>query len=383
MEQYTDPNRYEGTDSARLQQAVDDAERRGLGMTVISRKEEDPLSPWELTETLLLPSDFTLVIENCTLRLADGTFCNAIANRNYRTPRGRTMTGRQRNIRIEGRGNAVISGGEYNGLGERNAGREGRPPIWVNAMLFFTNVEGITVENLRLEKSRWWAVCFTHCASGVVRHLRFEADRTRVDETGAVTEGIPDVSLYDQIRVKNADGVDLRTGCHDFLLEDLSGFTEDDTVALTAIPARNGNVEDTFGLEGADTGIRNVTIRDIRSYSVCSLVRLLNQGGVRLSNVLISGVTDTWEQGCGVCRSQYTVRLGDCHPYGGRASLPEELQNVTVEHVFSAAELVGVNLSGGMRGVLVRDVRLLHAGKGAAAVSRAEAEGGDIVVEGA
>ncbi len=381
MEHYTDPNRYEGTDSARLQAAVDDAAKRGLGMTVISRKEDDPLSPWELTETLLLPSDFTLVIDNCTLRLADGVFCNAIANRNYTTPLGRTAAGRQRNIRVEGRGSAVISGGEYNGLGERNANRDGRPPIWVNAMLLFTNVEGIALENLRLERSRWWAVCFIHCACGEVRHLRFASDCTYVDENGAVIEGIPDNSLYERIRVKNSDGVDLRCGCHDFLLEDLSGFTEDDTVALTGLPARPGRLEETFYLEGASTDIRNVIIRDIHSYSFCSLVRLLNQGGIQLYNVTISGVTDTWEPDCGVCRSGYTVRLGDAWPYGGRAALPEETRNITVENVTSAAEKVGVNLSGGMSGILVRNARLSRAGENAKAVSSEEADGWDITTE--
>ena len=380
MEHYTDPNRYEGTDSARLQAAVDDAERRGLGMTVITRKEDDPLAPWELTETLLLPSDFTLVIENCTLRLADGVFCNAVSNRNCGTALGRTLEGRQKNIRILGLGNAVISGGNYNGLGERNANREGRPPIWVNAMLFFTNVEGIVLENLRLEKSRWWAVCFTHCSAGTVRHIRFESDRTRVDEDGRIVEGLPEHFHYEQIRVKNSDGVDLRTGCHDFLLEDLSGFTEDDTVALTGVPPRDGGLESVFDLEGASDDIRNVIIKDIHSYSFCSLVRLLNQGGVRLYNITVSGVTDTWEPDCGISRSNYAVRLGDPHPYGGRAALPEETSHITVENVISAARLAGVNLSGGMSHVLVRNARLARAAGGAAAVSSDGAEGEDIVI---
>ncbi len=33
--------------------------------------------------------------------------------------------------------------------------------------------------DLRLERARWWAVCFIHCARGRVRGLHFGSDRTR------------------------------------------------------------------------------------------------------------------------------------------------------------------------------------------------------------
>ncbi len=378
---FTDPNDYAGSDSRRIQAAIDDAAARGLGRTVISRRREAPAEPWIITETLYLPSDFTLVVDNCTLRLGDGVFCNLIANRNAYAPEGRTAAGRQHNIVLEGRGRATLSGGAYNGLSERSAGRDGRPPIWVNCLVFFANAEGITVRDLRLERARWWAVCFIHCARGQVRGLHFESDRTRADGNGVVLPGIPEGCDYGQIRVKNADGVDLRAGCHDFLIEDLSGFTEDDTVALTALPARSGNLEDAFRLEGACADIQNVTVRNVRARSVCSLVRLLNQGGVRLRGVAVSGVADTWTPGCGLCRSAFTVRLGDAHPYGGRAALPEETEDITIGNVSSAAARAGVMLSGGMRRILVKNVRLAGAGPNAVAVRADEAAGEDVRTE--
>ena len=387
---WTDPNLFCGTDSEKIRAAVLEAERLGLGMTVISRKKDAPEEPWSITEPISLPSDFTLVIDNCTLRMADGTFCNMITNRNCRRPAGRTMEGRQRNIRVEGRGNACISGGAYNGLGERNSGKNGMPDIWENNLILFTNVEGVTVQNLRIENQRWWALNFIHCADGLVRDLRYMSDCTSFGENGEVLQGIPADPArrddarpitgeeYEAIRVKNADGIDLRVGCHDFLIENIYGFVEDDMIALTGL---NGKLEENFRLEGASTDMRNITIRNVRAASICSLVRLLNQGGVKLYNIHIDGVTDIWQSGKLYRRSHGAVRLGDIHPYGKRPAFPEETVNITIENVISCGTQYGVNLSGGMTDVLVRNVRLWNAAPEAEAVKTDEANGTGIRVE--
>ena len=73
-----------------------------------------------------IPADFTLILDGCTLRQADGCFDNLFVNEHHGTPEGTTLAGRDHNIRILGKNGAVLDGGTYNGLGEKNAGKDGR-----------------------------------------------------------------------------------------------------------------------------------------------------------------------------------------------------------------------------------------------------------------
>ena len=73
---------------------------------------------------------------------------------------------------------STLDGGEYNGLHEKNAGREGRPPIWVNNMILFTNVKRFRVEGLHMTNQRWWASNFIGCSEGTIHNLSFLADHT-------------------------------------------------------------------------------------------------------------------------------------------------------------------------------------------------------------
>jgi len=116
-----------------------------------------------IDETILLPSDFTLILDNCHLTMAPGTFCNMFRNEHSGTDTGRTPAGTDRNIRILGRGRAILDGGEYNGLSERTSSKDGNPHISVNNLLLFTNVDGFTVEGIHCRNQRWWALNFIYC----------------------------------------------------------------------------------------------------------------------------------------------------------------------------------------------------------------------------
>ena len=76
-----------------------------------------------------IPSHFTLILENCHLRLADGVYSNMFVNEHHDTALGKTTDGTDTNISIIGRGKAILDGGEYNGLSERNHMQDGLPPI--------------------------------------------------------------------------------------------------------------------------------------------------------------------------------------------------------------------------------------------------------------
>ena len=122
----------------RIQNAITEAKNNGTNRIVISRHNDRTGSDiWNIDRTVFLPDDIELLIDNAHLRLADGVFCNMFANENITKETSRTRAGEQKNITIRGIGNALLDGGVYNGLSERNSEKDGRPHISVNTMLLF------------------------------------------------------------------------------------------------------------------------------------------------------------------------------------------------------------------------------------------------------
>lgn len=322
---------------------------------------------YEIAAPVLLPSHFTLILRDCTLRMRDGSFSPMFVNEHWQDPAG-TDT----DIRLTGIGRAVLDGGEYNGLSEKNAGTDGRPPIWQNNLLLFAGVRGFSVTGLSVKNQRWWALNFIGCSEGLLRDLDFAADATRIDPaTGERVFGLLR-GQYAATFVKNADGIDLRAGCHNILIENITGFTEDDTIALTCLW---GNLERHFLGEDFPEerrAISDVMIRNVRSSAYCTIVRLLNQGGTRLYNVLIDGVMDASEGDDRLDSGVYAVRLGDDRSYGGRAGTAEETHDLVIRNVFgrgqavvqlrgAAARVTLENLFAGRPGTVLSDDRRTNA----------------------
>jgi hypothetical protein len=307
----------------------------------------------EIEDTVLLPSDTTLILSDCHLRMKAGTYCQMFRNE-HSTP-GEVHDGKSpdRSIRLLGRGRAILDGGEYNGLSERTSEMDGMPHISQNNIVLFCNVDGFEIAGLSIRNQRWWALNHYFCRNGHLHDLEFMSDYTRIDENGKRVVGL-DKALYAQTYIKNSDGIDLRAGCHDILIENVTGFTEDDTIALTGLCGKGER--ELYHAEGLSTDIYNIIIRHIRSAAYCTQVRLLNQGGVRLYNILVDGVTDA-SQNCPyyVGRGVASVRVGDLHLYGERHSTPDETYNIVVRNVFSRAE-TALRLAGAMRDCSFADI---------------------------
>ena len=294
------------------------------------------MGDWEIDKAVRLPSNFTLILSDCHLRLADGCYANVFVNEHNETEKGRTPEGTDTNISIIGRGRAILDGGEPNGLCEKIPYDERKAPLWKNNLILFTNVRGFKIEGLHLRNQRWWATNFIYCSHGYIGNLDFCADDRMIDKDGNLTHGLIR-SKYSSVLVKNADGIDLRQGCHDIVIENITGFTEDDTVALTAL---DGRMERNFAVVGYPSDICNVKIRNIRASAFCSIVRLLNQGNVKLHGIDIDGVYDESENSPYLDVGRYAVRVGDTHMYGERHSTREETYNITVKNVYGRGEAV-------------------------------------------
>ena len=313
---------------------------------------------WEIDEAIRLPSNFTLVLENCHLRMSDGSYSNMFVNEHHGTEIGKTLEGRDRNISIIGRGETILDGGKYNGLSEKNHSRDGNPPIWKNNLLLFTNVEGFSISGLSCRNQRWWALNFIYCAHGYLGNIGFCSNDTGIDENGNEYHGLIR-DRYDEVLVKNSDGIDLRQGCHDILIENITGFTEDDTVALTGL---NGRLEQTFTVDALPSDIYNVEIRNIRTASFCTNVRLLNQGDVKLHDILIDGVCDTSAESPYMDIGRHSVRIGDVHLYGTRHATADETYNITIKNVRSRAPYA-IALAGKMSNLVMYGIECFDGSK--------------------
>ncbi len=310
------------------------------------------LGNWEIESEIRIPSDFTLVLDGCHLKMADGVYSNMFVNRLCGTAEGKRSSNFDRNIAIIGKNGAIIDGGNYNGLSERSHSQNGLPPIWKNNLILMANVEGFEISGLACKNQRWWALNFLFCRNGHIHDMDFEASDLSCDSEGNITHGVS-IQRYDDIVVKNADGIDLRQGCRNIVIENITGFTEDDTVALTGL---KGELEKEFFVEGLETDICNVSIKNVAASALCSIVRLLNQGGIKLHDILIDGVTDTSAASVHMSRGEFGVRIGDNHMYGERHSLPGETYGITVKNVRSRGARAALALAGTVENLCMENI---------------------------
>ena len=329
--------RFRGaTDSETIQNAIDYAEKTGLGRVTIPRhNERTGENIWIIEKTILLPSQMTVVIEDAHLRLADGVFENIFRNRNCRTPLGNTMEGEQFGINILGTGNALLDGGEHNGLTEQmhRDNPEKYPKLSINLLIFFHNVRNFRIEGLRLIESRWWAICCVFCRWGHISDLDFEMHATH----------------------ENQDGVDLRVGCEFITIENITGITGDDTVALTALPLDDLVPETELAVEGKQVHIHDVTIRNIRSAAHgCSLLRFLNEDCAQIYNITVDGLYDTGEA---ISGAPIFFGVTGTNFVKKRAHIMGEYRNVTIRNVYAKSQR-GIAISEPVQDLLIENVNL-------------------------
>ena len=331
---YASDARFLGAyDAKTIQNAIDFAEKNGVREVVIPHinpRTKEPL--WEIDETILLPSHVTVILEDAHLRLTVGVRANVFRNKNAWTPLGKTLAGEQCDIRILGVGNAVIDGGFPNGLCEQL--HRSRPDLYphmcVNLLLFLHNVRDFEVSGIRFIESRWWATCFMFCRYGRIASLDFR--------------------MYGNL--ENQDGVDLRIGCEHITVENITGITGDDTVALTAYPYWNG-FEAELHVEGKSFDIHDVTVKNVTSSTHgCSLVRLLNCDGAKEYNIDISDIHDTGKSisGCGVI-----LGVGSDTFATMRNHTAEEFRNITIRNLTTCAQ-EGLQICEACKDILIENV---------------------------
>lgn len=245
-----------------------------------------------LDRAVLIDSDTTVLIDDCTIKQKDFVFDNVFRGKNvlvsavdpYGMPVEVTPI---RKVRILGKGNACVIGTDKPKTGYHPYYKEEQKMVgdffgWRTHMFSFSNGEDLEICNLKLRQTMGWAVSFDHCRRVHVHDMDVQSN------------------------VKNGDGVNFRSGCSYCIAENITGFTSDDTVACTALAkgkserkelSRYLSYSEPYNCshEAIDGDVHHITIRNITTGGHHHGVICLAAEGNRVYEVDIENVVETQE----------------------------------------------------------------------------------------
>lgn len=345
-------------DSDIIESLIQEAINNGTRRAVISQKEDG--SPWFINRAILLPSDFTLIVDDCTIQLASGVKDNIIRNEGA-VP---CAVVPNHNITIRGKGKAVLCGGTES---HYSPCRSGDTNGWRTIGILLVAVKDFLIEDLTIRETQAWGVSIENGSSnGIVRNLNFE----------------------DTDQMFNQDGVDIRKGCHDILIENITGLVGDDAVALTALRVLPGVVstrqpsetpypesneeakrlieeKGRFAMEigksknSSEDDIYNITIKNVvaRSVGGHGVIRLLCHDGIKMHNISVTDVVDTANAENGDKLSYATIRIGDTNYWTSSQAKLGDMYDISIANV-EAKGKVGVWVKGPLKDSSIRNINV-------------------------
>lgn len=340
-DEYINPNDFDGTDTERISQAVQKANSTS-NLVRIPRVNANGSNIWMIDSAILLPSNLTLVLDNCTLQLSDSSRDNMFRSDNVGL--GITDPEWNENISIYGIGKAILKGANNpraTGDGARmltlnpkleqekgnwrvsygtDAGKPDRKQKgdWRNIMVLIGYVKNFTINNVRFENTHGWTISFERTIGADLSDLTiFNEEFVRVN--GA------------QHMASNKDGINLRQGCKNFRINNISGVTGDDFIALSNLDTapeiikKNGDIKDSMVTAsrwyGPEDDIEQVVITNIsceNRYRAIA-IRASDQAGIH--HVYINGVVFKANEG------RHDAILIGGRGYG-KESLPGKINNI-------------------------------------------------------
>ncbi|GAB3277101.1 hypothetical protein GCM10027347_50910 [Larkinella harenae] len=345
------PNAFSGTDSQRIRQAIR-AARGTTNLVTIPRQNGNGGTIWKVDEAILLPSDMTVMLDNCTIQLSDSCRDNMFRSDNVGI--GIEAPVWNRNIHLVGVGQVVLKGADNpraTGDGARalsldpeadrkkgnwrvsygsDAARADRKQTgdWRNILILIAKVDGFSLNNVRIENTHAWAVSF---------------ERTRNAELNGLQLYNPEqITIHGKpVKVFNRDGIDLRQGCKNFRISNISGFTGDDFIALSSLnvrPAlldRNGTLHSTMVTtsvwEGPQDDTEQIFITNINCESICRGIAIRASDSASIHHVYIEGLISREVKGLG---GRHNAVLIGGKGYG-QLSQPGKLNNIYAMNVMA------------------------------------------------
>ena len=348
--------------------------------TLVIPPRESSIDPdrkfWLIDRAILLPENVNVIIKNCTIKLSDKCRDNFFRSTNCGL--GIKEPEPIQNIHIRGEGCCTLLGADHpRAVGDggkilanpcpyededlcrpdmapwvseerklagmpswsdkhdhsygTDAGKEDESQYgdWRGIGILLANVKKFSISGLRIVDSHCWGISLESCTHGRVEKIEFDACMSK---------------MIDGMRhnMENQDGIDLRNGCHNITVSDISGRTGDDIVALTACAPNDGLVGGSLcstHVMGHDwtrreSGIHDIIIRNVVGYSnLCYNVRLL-ACNTKIYNVVIDGIIDVPN---GSFMHRGAVRIGERDGVYG-VTLPDCISKITISNVISYAQ---------------------------------------------
>ena len=218
------PNEFDGTDVERINRAIDAAAAAGCRVVIprVNVRGGQRQDVWLIDSAILLRSHTTLELDNCRIKLSDRCRDNFMRSANCGL--GITDIQPMQNIHIRGIGHAVLEGADRpratgdsgKTIGAKTYGTdagvagESQTGDWRNIGILLAFVEGFSIQNIAIQDSHGWAISLERCAHGTLRDIDFASSGFKVIDGTRQT-------------ILNQDGIDLRLGCHDILIENITG----------------------------------------------------------------------------------------------------------------------------------------------------------------
>ena len=339
------PNNFGGTDSARINSAVAAASAAGVNkVTITARQNADGRKYWLIDEAITLPANMEVIIDNCKIKLSDNCRDNFFRSANCGI--GIKKIKPIENIRIIGKGNAVLEGADRpratgdSGkiLNDITYGSDADKPNenpkgdWRNIGILFAYVNNFAISGITMSNYHAWGISLEYCSYGKLTDIKFDTAEYRTIDGK-------------QWRILNQDGIDLRRGCHHIDIENVSGSSGDDIVALTALKSSKKTTGTAAGTEISVTDkdmeknhIHDVNIRNISGASNHNFIRLLNNFGIKIYNIKIENVKlDLSKLKNNNAMGGAAIRIGDAKEAWGGVTPLGDTYNITIRNIDSNA----------------------------------------------
>lgn len=333
------PNNFPGSDSERIQAAIDSA-KGTTDKIVIPKRNSNGTNLWKIDHAILLPGNMTVILDDCIIQLSDKSRDNMFRSENVGI--GTTDPTWNSNISIIGLGNVILKGADNpRATGDAyrtlvltpqkgrvsygsDAGKKGVKETgdWRNIMILIAYVDGFKLKNVNIQNSHAWAVSFERARNAYLSDITFDNPEEIIVDGKAV-------------KASNKDGINLRHGCKYFRIENITGINGDDLVALSSLdPApyyhSNGDINSyqvtSTRWNGPEDDTEQIFITNCKTNYTGVAIRASGNAGI--SHVYINGVItkarpDTPPPYGG---SPYTLLVGG-KGYG-EPSMPGKINNI-------------------------------------------------------
>jgi hypothetical protein len=261
------PEQFIGNDTSRINQAIDFASDNLLYNVVCN-------GVYYLDSAILIKSNVNL-INNGQIIMKSGMKDNIV--RSSVTTVGNPLI----NVKIKGVG--IFKGSSDTWGSDSPSGVGGES--WRSIAVLLANVIDFEIEGITIKNSHGWGICLEQSRFGSVKNVHFDNDGTK----------------------GNQDGVNVRRGSHHVVVENISGTTYDDIVAVTNLIIRNDL--NYLGTTIYETGKLNFNMHDIMIRNINRItppkvifpsvvpthysggILLLCEDGLKIHDVSIDGVT--------------------------------------------------------------------------------------------